>query len=242
MEKYWKINQAYNQMASQLDTAFFRKAKRVNRAIELFDHEAVIPAVKEKPEVRVKLPIRRLKTIEERKALIQENVEKIGIIDEEIEVERKGLLELIKSYRTTGSGIPEVVAKNLKIKGLMERRTALITPGRWIEELDGLTLKDVFASKRDVRKIGASVYQIKRRVEPIESLYVDLAAPQPVKGESEEESSAPPPGGAASSSSTVPAVPQPRTAAEAAQGAIIGQKRVLKSKKLLSAAAASTFQ
>jgi len=241
MEKYWKINQAYNQMASQLDTAFFRKAKRVNRAIELFDHEAVIPAVKEKPEVRVKLPIRRLKTIEERKALIQENVDKIAIIDEEIEVERKALLELIKSYRTTGSGVSEVVAKNLKIKGLMERRTALITPGRWIEELDGLTLKDVFASKRDVRKIGATVYQIKRRVEPIESLYVDLAAPQVVKGES-EESGPPPPGGAASSSSTVSAVSEPRTAAEAAKGAIIGQKRVLKSKKLLSAAAASTFQ
>ena len=56
----------------------------------------------------------------------------------------------------------------------MNKRSALSRPSQWIEELNGLTLKDVFESKRDVRKIGSTVYQIKRRVEPIESLYVDL--------------------------------------------------------------------
>jgi hypothetical protein len=227
-------------MASQLDTAFFRKAKRVNRAIEIFDHEAVIPAVKEKPEVRVKLPIRRLKTIEERTAFIKENRDKIEILDGEIEEERKNLLDLVKSYRATGSGVSDIVATNLKVKGLIERRAALLSPDRWIEGIPGLTLKDVFASKRDVRKIGAQVYQIKRRVEPIESLYVDLVAPEAIQGEGEDESG-PPPGGAG----TVAALPakttvqEPRTAAEAAQGAIIGQKKVIKAKKTAAAGPAT---
>jgi hypothetical protein len=56
----------------------------------------------------------------------------------------------------------------------MEKRSVLSRPSRWIEELKGLTFKDVFESKRDVRKIGADVYQIKSRVEPIASLYIDL--------------------------------------------------------------------
>jgi len=34
----------------------------------------------------------------------------------------------------------------------------------------------VLASKRDTRKLDAIVYQVKNRVEPIESLYVDLGA------------------------------------------------------------------
>jgi hypothetical protein len=226
-------------MPSQLDATFFRKAKKVNRAIELFDHEAVIPAVKEKPEVRVKLPIRRPKTIEERKAYVQENREKIEILDGEIEQERKNLLDFVKAYRLTGSA-SDVVATNLKVKGLMERRAALLSPDRWIEELPGLTFKDVFASKRDIRKIGANVYQIKRRVEPIESLYVDLASPQANAETEAAEGKDDAPGGAASSSSALQP-PVPKTAAEAAQGAIIGQRRVLKSKKTAAAASGATF-
>ena len=235
-------------MASQLDTAFFRKAKRANRAVEIFDHEAVIPAVKEKPEVRVKLPIRRLKTIEERKAFVQENRDKIEILDGEIEQERKNLLELVKAYRTTGSRVSEVVATNLKVKGLMERRSVLLSPERWIEELDGLTFKDVFASKRDVRKIGANVYQIKRRVEPIESLYVNLAAPQALQGEGEAGPPAPAApaaslaaAAAATAAAAAASAQAPRTAAEAAQGVIIGQKKVIKAKTALSKLPGANF-
>jgi len=223
-------------MASQLDTAFFRKAKRVNRAIEIFDHEAVIPAVKEKPEVRVKLPIRRLKTFEERTAFIQENREKIELLDGEIEQERKNLLDLIKTYRSTGSGVSDVVATNHKVKGLMERRTALLSPERWIEGIPGLSLKDVFESKRDIRKIGAHVYQIKRRVEPIESLYVDLVAPEVAE---DKEESAAPPGGAAVASPPSIATTLLRTATEAAQGVMIGQKKVTKAKKTAAAGPAT---
>lgn len=227
-------------MASQLDTAFFRKARKVDRAIEIFDHEAVIPAVKERPEIRVKLPIRRLKTIEERTAFIQENVSKIELLDGEIEQERKNLLDLVKVYRTSGSGASDIVATNLRVKGLMERRSALVSPDRWIEELPGLTFKDVFASKRDVRKIGASVYQIKRRVEPIESLYVNLVAPQEQVPEGKEEPDMPPAPAAGSGSSVVK---NPRTTAEVARGAIIGQKRVIKTKKMAASlpASGSTF-
>jgi len=224
-------------MTSQLDVTFFRKAKKVDRAIQILDYEAVIPAVKEKPEVRVKLPNRRLKTFEERQAFIQENVDKLEILDNEIEVERKALLDLVKVYRTTGSGVSDVVATNLKVKGLMERRSALLNPDKWIEELNDLTFKDVFASKRDIRKIGAPIYQIKRRVEPIETLYVDLGAAQlqaeegkaKAEGKAEAESK--------SEETLVSALT--RTVAEVAKGAIIGQKKVLKSKKTAAAAPAS---
>jgi hypothetical protein len=214
-------------MASQLDTAFFRKAKKVDRAIELFDHEAVIPAVKEKPEVRVKLPIRRLKTLEERQEYIQENISKLELLDGEVEIERKNLLDLVKIFRSTGSGASDVVATNLKVKGLMERRSALASPDRWIEEIPGLTLKDIFASKRDLRKIGASVYQIKRRVEPIESLYVDLGASVSAEETKQAFSSA---AATTVSPGPIPSTAAPKTAEQAAQGAIIGQKKVLKKK------------
>lgn len=229
-------------MASQLDATFFRKAKKANRAIELFDHEAVIPAVKEKPEVRVKLPIRRLKTIEERKEFIQENREKIEILDSEVEQERKNLLDLVKVYRATGSGVSDVVAANLKVKGLMERRGALISPDRWIEEIPGLTFKDVFASKRDIRKIGASVYQIKRRVEPIESLYVDLgASAAATEAEAVEKPDISLAAISSSASATISSA-IPKSVAETAQGVIIGQKRVLKKKTAAAPASGATFQ
>ena len=161
-------------MASQVNRDFFKKAKKVDRAIELRDNEAVIPAVKERAEVRARLPNRRLLSVEERKAIIDERTASISVLEEEIEVERKQLLELVKAYTVSNSGASDVVAQNLKIKSLMERRSALSRPQVWIESLDGLTLKDVFASKRDIRKIGSTVFQVKRRVEPIESLYIDL--------------------------------------------------------------------
>ena len=218
-------------MAAQLDAKFFRKAKKVNRAVEITDNQAFIPAVRDAPEIRVPLPNRRPKTFEERTAELEERKEQISEIEDEIEKERKTLLSLVKNFHE-GGPVSEVVAQNLKVKALMEKRSSTARPEKWIEELEGLSLKDVFASKRDDRKIGAPVYQVKRRVEPIASLYVDLgaaaAAAEPVV--------------------QAPALPTikpkaaveaaPKTAAEAAQGAIIGQKKVvLKSKKLAAAAA-----
>jgi hypothetical protein len=200
-------------MASQLDAKFFRKAKKLNRAVEITDNQAFIPAVKDSPEIRVQLPNRRPKTIEERTTELNERTMEIAIVEEQIEVERKALLELVKVFKNGGPA-SEVVAQNLKVKGLMEKRSSLARPAKWIEELSGLSFKDVFASKRDDRKIGAPVYQVKRRVEPITSLYVDLAAAvvaaEPIVQAPE-----------------LPAVKAPvvKTAAEVAQGAIIGQKK-----------------
>ena len=220
-------------MASKLDAKFFRKAKKVNRAVEITDNQAFIPAVKDSPEIRVALPNRRLKTFEERKAVIEERTVQVNALEEEIEVERKTLLSLVKAFDESGSAAP-VVAQNLKVKGLMEKRSSLVRPERWIEELQGLSLKDVFESKRDERKIGSSVYQVKRRVEPITSLYVDLAPDDVV---APEPPVAPPkPPTIAQTLGLAPAspapAPVPKTADEAAKGAIIGaKKRVLSMKK-----------
>lgn len=215
-------------MAAQLDAKFFRKAKKVNRAVEITDNQAFIPAVKDAPEIRVQLPNRRLKTIEERTAELEERKEQISTVEDDIEKERKVLLALVKSFNDGGPA-SEVVAQNLKVKALMEKRSALARPEKWIEELDGISFKDVFASKRDDRKIGAPVYQVKRRVEPISSLYVDLAA---AAAAAEPVVEAP-----ALSAPPKPATVKPKTAAEAAQGAIIGQKKtVLKVKKTVAAA------
>jgi len=170
-------------MAYQLDAKFFRKAKKVNRAVEITDTYAVIPAVKDSPEIRVALPNRRPKTMEERGEVLEERFSQISELEQEIEVERRRLMELTKAYRATPvagvsevAGVAEIVVQNLKIQNLMDRRRSLRYPEAWIESLGGLTLVDVFASKRDARKLDAYVYQVKNRVEPIESLYVDLGA------------------------------------------------------------------
>ena len=168
-------------MAYQLDAKFFRKAKKVNRAVEITDTHAVIPAVKDSPEIRVALPNRRPKTMEERGEILEERFSQISELEEEIEVERRRLMELTKAYRATPvagvsevAGVAEIVVQNLKIQNLMDRRRSLRYPEAWIESLGGLTLVDIFASKRDARKLDGYVYQVKNRVEPIESLYVDL--------------------------------------------------------------------
>jgi len=217
-------------MAAQLNAKFFRKAKKANRAVEITDNQAFIPAVKDAPEIRVQLPNRRLKTFEERTAELEERKEQITTVEDDIEKERKTLLTLVKSFNEGGPA-SEVVAQNLKVKSLMEKRSALARPVKWVEELEGISFKDVFASKRDDRKIGAPVYQVKRRVEPISSLYVDLAA---AAAAAEPAVEAPPL--ATVKPATVKAA-APKTAAEAAQGAIIGQKKtVLKLKKTAAAA------
>ena len=202
-------------MASQLDAKFFRKAKKLNRAVEITDNQAFIPAVKDSPEIRVPLPNRRPKTFEERTADVNERTIELTTVEEQIEVERKALLELVKAFKTGGPA-SEVVAQNLKVKALMEKRSSIARPAKWIEELSGLSFKDVFASKRDDRKIGAPVYQVKRRVEPITSLYIDLAAAA-VAAEPVVEA---PELSVAKAPATLP-----KTSAEAAQGVIIGQKK-----------------
>lgn len=212
-------------MAAQLDVKFFKKAKKVDRAIEITDNEAIIPAVKDSPEIRVKLPNRRLRTIEERKAILDERINKLTEVEEEIEVERKSLLALVKTFNQTNSGASEVVAQNLKIQGLMEKRSAIDRPEKWIEDIAGLTLKDVFESKRDIRKIGSGalgvVHQIKRRVEPITSLYIDFEAEAKA---AEPVIEAPP--------LEAQSVQAPKTAEQVAQGVIIGRRTLLKKKPI----------
>lgn len=228
-----------------MDAKFFRKAKRANRAVEITDSEAIIPAVKDAPEIRVPLPNRRILTIEEREQIVQERRDEIANIEVMIESERKILLQKVKSYRELHTGAPEVVVQNLKIKNLMEQRSKLAYPEVWIEEIKGLTLKDVFESKRDVRKLGADLFQIKRRVEPITSLYVDLAkaaASAAVAAEQQEATTvaaslaaqatqAAATAAAAIRASAGPSTDQAAAQAVATQGAIIGQRRSIKVRK-----------
>jgi hypothetical protein len=227
-------------MAGRLDAKFFRKAKKVNRAVEITDSQAFIPAVKDSPEVRVPLPNRRLKTIEERKAEFDERFAQISTLEEEIEIERKTLLSLVKNNREGGPA-SEVVAQNLKVLALMERRSALVRPQKWLEEIGGLSLKDVFQSKRDVRKIGAPVYVLKRRLEPITSLYVDLGMAAELAEPDVEAPPLPavkPKSSAPGAASGAPAPEKPNE--DVAKGVMIGQKKtILKSKKLTSAAQAA---
>jgi hypothetical protein len=226
----------------RVDAKFFRRAKTLNRAVEITDSHAYIPAVRDSPEIRVPLPNRRPKTIEERQSSLDERVEEIGNLDEQIEVERKILIDLTQKYGATKSGAAEVVVQNLKIQGLMEKRKALQYPEQFIVDIPGVTLKDIFQSKRDTRKIaGGVLYQIMHRVEPITSLYLDLtsgatggatgAATEALEGE-DLSASVPVPASVAAT------VPKPKTAEEAKVGAIIGQtKKVLKLKKAQGAPA-----
>ena len=217
-------------MAYQLDAKFFRKAKKVNRAVEITDTYAVIPAVKDSPEIRVPLPNRRPKTMEERGEVLEERFSQISELEQEIEVERRRLMELTKAYRATPvagvtevAGVAEIVVQNLKIQNLMDRRRSLRYPEAWIESLGGLTLVDVFASKRDARKLDAYVYQVKNRVEPIESLYVDLgaaAATANAEAEDEEEFVL-----AVPKTAEVKAPAKVPTAEERAKGAIIASAK-----------------
>jgi hypothetical protein len=222
-------------MASQLNRDFFKKAKKVDRAIEIKDNEAVIPAVKERAEVRVRLPNRRLLTIEEREAILKIRKEKIAELEGRIESERKILLAAVKEFEITRVGGPEVISQNHKVKLLMEERSKLYRPEMWIEGLSDLTFKDVFASKKDIRKIGADVFQIKRRVEPITSLYydLDLAAANASAPEAQGQGQGQGQGQSlAQEQSQVQEVEQ--GSEEAKTGAIIGQvKRVKKIKKTL---------
>ena len=208
-----------------VDAKFFRRAKKLNRAVEITDSHAYIPAVRDSPEIRVPLPNRRLKTMEERQTFLDERVEGIGALDEEIEVERRVLIDLTRKYTALKSGAADVVVQNLKIQGLMEKRKSLQYPERFIEELKGVTLKDIFQSKRDMRKVeGGKLYQIKHRVEPITSLYVDLESGATGGEEGSEDYTAP----ATLFSAPTVATAKAKTAEETKVGAIIGQAQTKK--------------
>lgn len=227
-------------MSFQLDAKFFRRAKKLNRAVEITDSHAYIPAVRDSPEIRVSLPNRRPKTMEERQAVIDERTEEISALDEEIEVERRALIDLTRKYNTLKSGAADVVVQNLKIQGLMEKRKALQYPERFIAELTGITLKDIFQSKRDMRKVD--IFQIKHRVEPITSLYVDLEGAATGAGEATATAAA---GGSSDEdvefAPTVQPTPKPKTAEQAKVGAIVQTKKVLKMKKTATATPAAAL-
>jgi hypothetical protein len=218
----------------QVDAKFFRRAKKLNRAVEITDSHAYIPALRDSPEIRVPLPNRRPKTMEERQAALDERAEGIGALDEEIEVERRVLIDLTRKYDTLKSGAAEVVVQNLKIQALMEKRKSLQYPERSIEVLTGVTLKDIFQSKRDTRKVdGGKVYQITHRVEPITSLYVDLTSTSGATGAATATGGEATLAAPLASLFTAPAATaKPKTAEESKVGAIIAQtKKVLKLKK-----------
>ena len=149
---------------TKLDAKFFRKAKKVNRAIVITDTEAFIPAVADSPEIRVPLPNRRPKTMEERQLALDSRMAEIDAIEAQIEVVRKGLLGRVEAYRNLGTGAADVIIQNQKVKTLMEKRSALARPDTWINEIDGLNLVDIFESKRDKRKLGFEVYSLGFRV------------------------------------------------------------------------------
>jgi hypothetical protein len=159
--------------------------------------------------------------MEEREAELTTRYENIATLEEDIERERKSLIALTASYRELGSGVADVVVQNQKVRDLMERRKGMAYPESWIEEIGGVSRKDVFESKRDQRKLpGGVFYQIKRRVEPISSLYVNVGVTDP-----EVEETAVP----LVPSAAVTAAAAPKTAEQIAQdtkrGAIVQQTK-----------------
>lgn len=208
---------------------FFRRAKKVNRAVEITDNYAIIPAVKDSPEIRVPLPNRRPLTMEERETELAKRYEQISEIEEQIEVERKRLMERVKSYRDTGVGAAEVVVQNNKVRDLVVKRNGILYPEKWIESIEGLTLKDIFESKRDDRSLGLDVRVIKRRIEPIISLYADLGAAADAAANELEDAAAAPAATAATAAPAVKAAapaaaPQP-TQEDIRRGAIVAQTK-----------------
>ena len=217
-------------MAATLDRQFFRKVTRRRRTLEFTANEVILPAVKDEPEIRVALPNRRERTIDERIANLAERTANVTFLDEEIETERKQLAEIVRRYKAGQAAVSEVVILNESVRGLMERRSTLARPDRWIEGDDTLTYKDIFMRERDLKKLKWEVFMLKRRVEPISSLYVDVVVPV-VEGAAAP--SAAPVAPAPSAAPVAPAVVQ-----APATGAIIG-RRVLKLKKTATAASAA---
>jgi hypothetical protein len=167
--------------------------------------------------------------MEERETELAKRYEQISEIEEQIEVERKRLMERVKSYRDTGVGAAEVVVQNNKVRDLVVKRNGILYPEKWIESIEGLTLKDIFESKRDDRSLGLDVRVIKRRIEPIISLYADLGAAADAAANELEDAAAAPAATAATAAPAVKAAapaaaPQP-TQEDIRRGAIVAQTK-----------------
>ena len=199
-------------MSGALDVKFFKKASKANRAVRYTDTEAIIPAVADKPEIRIPLPNRRPKTMEERQAAIDPRMAEIAPIEEQIETERKELQRRVETFKATGTGAANVIVQNQKVRDLVEKRSSLARPEVWIHKNDSMTLKDVFGAKKALSVLDYPVYDLKRRVEPISSLYIDVGA----------------------------AAAAEQAAAEAAEGAVLEEARLKQEQKATAAAAAAT--
>lgn len=236
---------------AKLDAKFFRKAKRSNLAIQITDTDAFIPAKGDQPEIRVRLPNRREKTMEERTAALEARVADLAALEEEIEVERKELKARVDAFRAMGTGGSEVVVQNLKVKTLMDRRNAMVRPERWIEELDAEP-QHIFLEKYKLYSLNHAIYKLVRRLEPLETLYVDVGAAAAAEQIAQEEAEA---GaleaarveaearraGAAEKARAATELPgAPDAAAAARTGAIVGQRRVIRLGKKSAGAGASS--
>lgn len=205
-----------------LDRQFFRKVAKTRKRLEFTTTDAILPAVDDQPEIRVPLPNRRELTMEEREALVLARFDQVRELDEKIEDERKKLADAIRQHKNGAGSVSAVVLLNESVGGMLTQRSLLARPDTWIETVEGLNFKDIFLRARDVRKLGWDLYQLKRRVEPISSLYVDVA---PVAA-----SVAAPAAGAPAPAAPVAQVQAQAPKQSAATAAIVG-KRVLKLKK-----------
>jgi hypothetical protein len=173
--------------------------------------------------------------MEEREEILNKRKEDLAALEERIEDERKKLLALVEAYHG-GAGAAEVVVQNLKIRDLMEQRRTIAYPEVTIKELEGITRKDIFDSKRDIRKVEGVglVYQLAHRIEPIASLYVDLGAAAGAALMKAEEDDAELQAAAlaqAAAAAAAKAAAQVKSPEEAAKGAIIGTRKLIKLKK-----------
>lgn len=205
-----------------LDRQFFRKVAKTRKRLEFTTTDAILPAVDDQPEIRVPLPNRRELTMEEREALVLARFDQVRELDEKIEDERKKLADAIRQHKNGAGSVSAVVLLNESVGGMLTQRSLLARPDTWIETVEGLNFKDIFLRARDVRKLGWDLYQLKRRVEPISSLYVDVA---PVAA-----TVAAPAAGAPAPAAPVAQVQAQAPKQSAATAAIVG-KRVLKLKK-----------
>ena len=210
-----------------LDRQFFRKVAKTRKRLEFTATDAILPAVDDQPEIRVPLPNRRELTMEDREALVLARFDQVRELDEKIEDERKKLADAIRQHKNGAGSVSAVVLLNESVGGMLTQRSLLARPDTWIETVEGLNFKDIFLRARDVRKLGWDVYQLKRRVEPISSLYVNVA---PIAATVAAPAGAPA-AGAPAPAAQVQAQEPKQTAANAA---IVG-KRVLKLKKASAA-------
>ena len=221
---------------------FFRKVAKTRKRLEFTATDAILPAVDDQPEIRVPLPNRRELTMEEREALVLARFEQVRELDEKIEDERKKLADAIRQHKNGTGSVSAVVLLNESVGGMLTQRSLLARPDTWIETVEGLNFKDIFLRARDVRKLGWDLYQLKRRVEPISSLYVDVLgasvaqAPASVAaGVPAGASVAPAPAASVAAGASVAQVQTQAPKQTAATAAIVG-KRVLKLKKATPAA------